>query len=81
MELITPAYAAVLRQPYLQLVTPSSITIVWQTDLNSANNSRVQYGTVVGTLNQTALGAAVTSPVHGAEQRLIWNSRHGRVRF
>jgi len=55
-----PANAALVRQPYLQIVTPTSITIVWRTDLNSANNSRVQYGTVVGNLNQTATGTAVT---------------------
>ena len=56
------ANAAVVREPYLQLVTPTSITIVWQTDLNSANDSRVQYGTTAGTLNQTALGSAVIPP-------------------
>ena len=57
-----PVEAAVTREPYLQLVTPTSITLVWQTDLNSANNSRVQYGTTAGNLNQTELGAAVISP-------------------
>jgi len=57
-----PATAAVTREPYLQMVTPTSIAIVWQTDLNSADNSRVQYGTVAGTKNQTAFGAAVIPP-------------------
>jgi hypothetical protein len=57
---VAPANAAIVRQPYLQLVTPTSITIVWRTDLNSANNSRVQYGTVFGNLNRTATGTAVT---------------------
>jgi calcineurin-like phosphoesterase family protein/purple acid phosphatase-like protein/VCBS repeat protein/FG-GAP repeat protein len=57
---VAPAAAAVVRQPYLQLVTPTSITIVWRTDLNSADNSRVQYGMVAGTLNQTATSMAVT---------------------
>ena len=57
-----PATAAVVREPYLQMVTPTSITIVWQTDLNSANNSRVQYGIVAGSLNQTAFGTAVIPP-------------------
>ena len=61
-----PAAAAVVRQPYLQLVTPASITIVWQTDLNSADNSRVQYGTVAGNLTQTAFGAAVIPPSNAA---------------
>jgi hypothetical protein len=61
---VTPATAAIVivRQPYLQLVTPTSITIVWRTNLESANNSRVQYGTVFGTLNQTATGTATISP-------------------
>ena len=57
---VVPAAAAVVRQPYLQLVTPTSITIVWRTDLNSADNSQVKYGTVSGSLTQTATGTAVT---------------------
>ncbi|WNM58152.1 PKD domain-containing protein [Candidatus Nitrospira allomarina] len=57
---VVPAAAAIVRQPYLQLVTPSSITIVWRTDLNSADNSQVKYGTVSGSLTQTATGTAVT---------------------
>ncbi len=57
---VAPAAAAVVRQPYLQLVTPSSITVVWRTDLNSADNSQVKYGTVSGSLTQTATGTAVT---------------------
>jgi len=57
---VAPATAAMVRQPYLQLVTPTSITIVWRTDLNSADTSRVQYSTVSGTLTQTATGKAVT---------------------
>ena len=61
-----PATAAMLREPYLQMVTPSSATILWQTDLNSANNSRVQYGTGSGNLNQTAFGAAVIPPSNAA---------------
>jgi hypothetical protein len=52
--------AALIRQPYLQLVTPTSIIIVWRTDGNSANNSRVQYGTVSSNLNLSATGTAVT---------------------
>ena len=59
---LAPANAAIVRQPYLQLVTPTSITIVWRTDLNSANNSRVQYGAVFGNLNRTATGTATISP-------------------
>ena len=61
-----PAVAAVVREPYLQMVTPTSITIVWQTDLNSANNSRVQYGIVGAAQNLIALGAAVIPPSNAA---------------
>lgn len=55
-----PAIAAVVRQPYLQLATPTSITVVWRTDLNSADNSRVQYGPTFGTPSHTASGTART---------------------
>jgi len=48
-----------VREPYLQLATPSSITIVWRTNLSSHSSSRVQYGTDAGNLNRTARGAAV----------------------
>lgn len=58
---VAPSSAAIVREPYLQLVTPTSITIVWRTDLNSANNSRVQYGTTFGALNQAANGTATIS--------------------
>ncbi len=57
---VAPSDAAMVREPYLQLVTLTSITIVWRTDLNSADNSRVQYGTTFGSLNQTATGTAIT---------------------
>ncbi len=63
---VLPAAAAIVREPYLQQATPTSITIVWQTDLNSASNSRVQFGTVAGNLNQTALGVAVIPPSNSA---------------
>ncbi len=66
-----PANAAVLREPYLQLVTPTSITIVWQTDLASANDSRVQYGTVSGILNQTAFGAATIPPSNASAKNHV----------
>ncbi|MDR4461321.1 MAG: metallophosphoesterase family protein, partial [Nitrospirales bacterium] len=61
MTAVTPAAAAVVRQPYLQLVTPTSITIVWRTDLNSADNSQVKYGTASDNLNQTATCTTQTS--------------------
>ena len=53
-----PALAALVREPYLQLATPTSITILWRTDLTCSNDSRVMYGTDSGNLNLPALGAA-----------------------
>ena len=57
-----PAYAVLAREAYLQLVTPTSITIVWRTDLASPSDSQVQYGTDAGNLDQTATGSAVIPP-------------------
>ncbi len=68
---VAPASAAIVRQPYLQLVTPTSVTLVWRTDLNSADNSRVQYGTVFGTLNQSATGTAVTRPGLNVKDHIV----------
>ncbi len=50
-----PPTSNLVRQPYLQLVTPTSMTIVWRTDV--ATNSRVQYGTVFGTYDLAATNA------------------------
>ncbi len=60
LALLQPASAALVRQPYIQRVTPSSVTIVWRTDDPSGpfNNSRVRYGTSSGNLNQTASGVS-----------------------
>jgi hypothetical protein len=60
-----PAEAAVFpaREPYIQLVTPTSATVVWRTDDTSADDSRVQYGT--GTLDQTAFATAITRVTSG----------------
>ena len=57
--LLTMAHAgaAVVRQPYLQLTTPTSVTVVWRTDTTS--DSRVRYGTVQGSLTTTATNATV----------------------
>jgi len=52
------ARGAMVRDPYLQLVTPNSIIIMWRTNLASPADSRVQYGTALGTLNQTATSVA-----------------------
>ena len=56
---VLPAAAALVREPYLQQVTPTSVTVVWRTDLNSANNSQVEYGISSGNLGQTATSTAV----------------------
>jgi hypothetical protein len=45
------------REPYLQSVTPTSITVVWRS--TSATSSRVQYGTV--TTDQDVIDATVTT--------------------
>ncbi|WP_342346526.1 FG-GAP-like repeat-containing protein [uncultured Nitrospira sp.] len=71
MASVTPAAAAVVRQPYLQLVTPTSITVVWRTDLSSADNSQVKYGTAAGSLTQTATGTAVTRSGLNVKDHLV----------
>ena len=52
-----PVVGNLLRDPYLSLATPSSQTICWRSDVVS--NSRVQYGTVAGSLTSNADDAAV----------------------
>src|SRR5436309_2868654 len=44
--------AQVTRGPYLQTGTPSSVIVRWRTDL--ATDSRVRYGTTVGSLTSNA---------------------------
>lgn len=50
-----PAGGSLVRQPYLQMGTPTSMTICWRSDLPS--DSRVRYGTTQGNLNLTATNA------------------------
>lgn len=59
---VSEVQAAIVREPYLQQVTPDSITIVWRTDLASGTDSRVQYGVVEGVLNLEATATAVIPP-------------------
>ena len=55
-----PALAALVREPYLQLATPTSMTIAWRTDDTSADDSQVHYGAAVGPpWDSTASGGAV----------------------
>ena len=64
-----PAMAAIVREPYLQQVTPTSVTVVWRTDDNGPpppNDSQVQYGTASslpwGSWPFTASATAVIPP-------------------
>lgn len=46
------------REPYLQLVTPTSVSVLWRSEI--ATDSRVRYGTVQGSLGSSATNASVT---------------------
>lgn len=54
-----PTIGTLIRQPYLQLGTPTSMTICWRSDVPT--NSRVNYGTVQGSLTSTADDLTITS--------------------
>ncbi len=49
----------VTRGPYLQMATPSAVTLRWRTD--AAGNSRVRYGTQASNLHQSASSSTVTT--------------------
>ncbi len=51
--------AGVTRGPYLQMGTANAMTVRWRT--NIATDSRVQYGTIQGSLSQTVDDANVTT--------------------
>lgn len=53
------ASAALVRGPYLQQATSSSVIVRWRTDV--AENSRVEWGTTVGAPDSMADDAAVTT--------------------
>ncbi len=55
----TGAFPNVLRDPYLQMGSPTSMTIMWLTD--SPGNSRVVYGLTPSNLDQTATHPASTT--------------------
>ncbi|HMZ20956.1 MAG TPA: putative Ig domain-containing protein, partial [Blastocatellia bacterium] len=50
---------SVIRGPYLQLGTPTSVVVRWRT--NSTTNSRVRFGSAPAALNSTADDAALTT--------------------
>jgi len=56
--LAVPALGAMVRQPYLQQTTPTSVVIMWRTDLASGTDSRVQYGANMSALDSLATGGA-----------------------
>lgn len=55
----TAVDAALIRGPYLQLGTPTSIVIRWRTDV--AEDSRVRWGTTQGSLTDTKDDAALVT--------------------
>jgi hypothetical protein len=55
----TPPAPTLLRGPYLQVGTPNSITVRWRTD--NPSDSRVRYGTRVGSLGAQADDATQTT--------------------
>ena len=55
---ITAAVPRVIRGPYLNLATPTSLFVKWRAD--SASDSVVRYGLDLGSLNRTARVATVT---------------------
>jgi hypothetical protein len=55
----TTVDAALIRGPYLQLGTPTSIVVRWRTDV--AEDSRVRWGTIQGSLTDTKDDATSTT--------------------
>ncbi len=56
---ICSAQAALIRGPYLQLGTPTTMIVRWRTDV--AEDSRVRWGTAVGSLTSMEDDATVTT--------------------
>lgn len=62
LELFTsapPGAAVLVRGPYLQLGTPTSMTVRWRTD--SATDTRLAYGAAPGSLSTTLSDASLTT--------------------
>ncbi len=55
----SPVTAQVLREPYLQSVTSSSVIVAWRADSGTPTDSVVYYGTTEGALLENATGSAV----------------------
>ena len=60
--LASRAGAQLLRAPYLQSLTPTSVVIMWQTDLSVGVDSVVHYGTTLGALGLSEVAVATASP-------------------
>ncbi len=56
---VSAGSASVVRGPYLQRATPTSLVVRWRTDV--ATDSRVSYGDAPGNLGQFTDGAGVTT--------------------
>jgi hypothetical protein len=59
LDLIGQTSASVTRGPYLQMGTNNAMTVRWRTSV--ATDSRVQFGTVAGSLTQAASDATQTT--------------------
>ncbi len=59
LELTGSTTATVTRGPYLQVGTPTGVTVRWRTD--AATNSRVSYGLSAGSLTSTVDDATATT--------------------
>jgi hypothetical protein len=59
LELLGSDFPAIVRGPYLQRGTPTTVTVRWRTD--AASNSRVRYSTNVLNLNLAANNALIST--------------------
>lgn len=50
-----PINANVIRGPYLQMATDNSMVVKWRTDI--ATDSKIEFGTTLGNLNQTEINS------------------------
>ncbi len=74
LDLIGQSSATVTRGPYLQMGTNNAMTVRWRT--NVATDSRVQFGTSAGNLNQFASDAALTTEHEVRLTGLAANTRY-----
>src|SRR5262245_30294029 len=71
----SPALAqSVVRQPYLQVQTPTSITVAWTTDV--ATDSRVQFGSSPTNLTQSVVLSPLVTQHEVKLNNLTPNTRY-----